>query len=98
MTKTTLTTVISDYTTYCWNELRQYIVENYIAKSSYIDCTSMSSNTKKLNDNTEKLGITLPKSILQKVDNVRGDVPRSTFIRRAVESYLSKGSRTKSGN
>jgi metal-responsive CopG/Arc/MetJ family transcriptional regulator len=39
-------------------------------------------------DRTEKLGITLPKSLLQKIDNQRGDVPRSTFIRRAAESYL----------
>jgi metal-responsive CopG/Arc/MetJ family transcriptional regulator len=39
-------------------------------------------------DKTEKLGITLPISLLQKIDNKRGDIPRSTFIRRAVESYL----------
>ena len=43
-------------------------------------------------DRTEKLGITLPISLLKQVDNKRGDVPRSTFIRRAVESYL-KGSK-----
>jgi metal-responsive CopG/Arc/MetJ family transcriptional regulator len=42
-------------------------------------------------DRTEKLGITLPVSLLQKIDNKRGDVPRSTYIRRAVENYL-KGS------
>jgi metal-responsive CopG/Arc/MetJ family transcriptional regulator len=41
-------------------------------------------------DKTQKLGITLPKSIIQKIDIVRGDVPRSTFIRRAVEGYLVK--------
>jgi metal-responsive CopG/Arc/MetJ family transcriptional regulator len=39
-------------------------------------------------DRTDKLGITLPKSLLHKIDNQRGDVPRSTFIRRAAESYL----------
>ena len=39
-------------------------------------------------DRTEKLGITLPISLLQKIENKRGDIPRSTFIRRAVESYL----------
>ncbi|MFL6361681.1 MAG: hypothetical protein ACJ72V_20395 [Nitrososphaeraceae archaeon] len=39
-------------------------------------------------DRTEKLGITLPVSLLQKIDKNRGDVPRSTYIRRAVESYL----------
>jgi metal-responsive CopG/Arc/MetJ family transcriptional regulator len=40
------------------------------------------------NDRTEKLGITLPKTLLRIIDNKRGDIPRSTFIRRAVESYL----------
>lgn len=39
-------------------------------------------------DRTEKLGITLPISLLQKIDNKRGDIPRSTYIRRAVENYL----------
>ena len=42
-------------------------------------------------DRTEKVGITLPKSILQKIDKVRGDIPRSTYIRRAVEVYLKQG-------
>ena len=51
-------------------------------------CISMVSTTK--NDRTEKLGITLPKSLLHTLDNKRGDIPRSTFIRRAVESYLMK--------
>ena len=37
---------------------------------------------------TEKLGITLPISLLKQIDSKRGDIPRSTFIRRAVESYL----------
>ena len=45
------------------------------------------------NDRTEKLGITLPKSLLYNLDNKRGDVPRSTFIRRTVESYLKKPKR-----
>ena len=44
---------------------------------------SMVSITK--NDRTEKLGITLP---LRTIDGKRGDVPRSTYIRRAVENYL----------
>ena len=39
-------------------------------------------------DMTEKIGITLPKSILQKIDQKRGDIPRSRYIRRAVERYL----------
>jgi metal-responsive CopG/Arc/MetJ family transcriptional regulator len=50
-------------------------------------------------DRTEKLGITLPMPLLQEMDNKRGDIPRSKYIRRAVESYLkAKGSRVKSGD
>jgi len=36
-------------------------------------------------DKTEKVGITLPISL---VDKARGDIPRSTFIRRALEQYI----------
>ena len=54
-------------------------------------CTSMTSRTIVAFDNTVKLGITLPKSTIQKIDKNRGDIPRSRFIRIAVESYLSKG-------
>jgi metal-responsive CopG/Arc/MetJ family transcriptional regulator len=54
--------------------------------TGYIHLTSMVSTTN--SDRTEKLGITLPTSILQKVDKERGDIPRSTYIRRAVENYL----------
>jgi metal-responsive CopG/Arc/MetJ family transcriptional regulator len=43
-------------------------------------------------DRTEKLEITLPISLLKKIDNKRGDIPRSTHIRGAIESYL-KGSK-----
>ena len=39
-------------------------------------------------DRTEKLGITLPISLLKQIENKRGDIPRSTFIRRAVENYV----------
>jgi metal-responsive CopG/Arc/MetJ family transcriptional regulator len=39
-------------------------------------------------DMTVKLGITLPKSIIQKIDQRRGDIPRSRYIRRAIERYL----------
>jgi metal-responsive CopG/Arc/MetJ family transcriptional regulator len=50
-------------------------------------------------DRTEKLGITLPISSLQKIDNNRGNIPRSKYIRRAIENYLkSKGGISKSGN
>jgi metal-responsive CopG/Arc/MetJ family transcriptional regulator len=40
-------------------------------------------------DMTVKLGITLPKSILLKIDQKRGDIARSRYIRRAIEKYLS---------
>jgi hypothetical protein len=40
---------------------------------------------------TVKLGTTLPKSTILKIDSKHGDIPRSLFIRRAVESYLGKG-------
>jgi metal-responsive CopG/Arc/MetJ family transcriptional regulator len=46
-------------------------------------------------DRTEKLGITLPILLLKQIDNKRGDIPRSTFIRRAVESYLRGSGRSK---
>ncbi|MFL6460376.1 MAG: hypothetical protein ACJ71J_05435 [Nitrososphaeraceae archaeon] len=39
-------------------------------------------------DRTEKLGITLPISLLKQIKNKRDDIPRSTFIRRAIENYL----------
>jgi len=35
-------------------------------------------------DKTDKVGITLPGSILKRVDKARGDIPRSMFIRRAI--------------
>jgi metal-responsive CopG/Arc/MetJ family transcriptional regulator len=54
-----------------------------------VHCTSMTSSTIAVRDNTVKLGITLPKSIIQKIDQRRGDIARSRYIRRAVEKYLS---------
>jgi hypothetical protein len=36
----------------------------------------------------EKLGITPPVTLLKQIENTCGDIPRSIFIRRAVESYL----------
>ena len=41
-------------------------------------------------DPTEKLGITLPKLLLQKIDKNRGDIAHSKYIRRAIESYIKK--------
>ena len=54
-----------------------------------VHSTSMTSSTIAVNDNTVKLGITLPKSIIQKIDQKRGDIARSRYIRRAIEKYLS---------
>jgi hypothetical protein len=57
-----------------------------------VHSTSMTSSTIAATlDMTVKLGITLPKSIIQKIDQKRGDNPRRRFNRRAVESYLDKG-------
>jgi metal-responsive CopG/Arc/MetJ family transcriptional regulator len=56
---------------------------------SIVHSTSMTSSTIAVKDNTVKLGITLPKSIIQKIDQRRGDIARSRYIRRAVEKYLS---------
>jgi metal-responsive CopG/Arc/MetJ family transcriptional regulator len=39
---------------------------------------------------TVKIGITLPKSTIRKIDQRRGDIPRSRYIRRAVERYLGR--------
>jgi metal-responsive CopG/Arc/MetJ family transcriptional regulator len=39
-------------------------------------------------DKTEKVGITLRISLVKQADKARGDIPRSTFIRRAVEQYI----------
>ncbi|MGB7955225.1 MAG: hypothetical protein WCF23_14700 [Candidatus Nitrosopolaris sp.] len=39
-------------------------------------------------DKTEKVGITLPISLVKQTDKVRGDIPRSTYIRRSVERYI----------
>jgi metal-responsive CopG/Arc/MetJ family transcriptional regulator len=47
-------------------------------------------------DMTVKLGITLTKSILQKIDTKRGDIPRSRYIRRAIEGYLGSNKDTDS--
>ena len=55
-----------------------------------VHCTSMVSGTTTATmDNTVKLGITLPKSIVQKIDKKRADIPRSRYIRRAIERYLA---------
>jgi hypothetical protein len=42
-------------------------------------------------DKTEKVGITLPASLVKRTDKVRGDIPKSTFMRRSIENYLKQG-------
>ena len=37
------------------------------------------------NDKTKKVGITLPKSLIKHTDRLRDDIPRGTYIRRAIE-------------
>jgi metal-responsive CopG/Arc/MetJ family transcriptional regulator len=61
-----------------------------------VHCTSMTSSTivaAATMDMTVKLGITLPKSTIQRIDQRRGDIPRSRYIRRAVERYLGTNSK-----
>jgi metal-responsive CopG/Arc/MetJ family transcriptional regulator len=54
-----------------------------------VHCTSMTSSTIAATvDMTVKIGITLPKSTMLKIDQKRGDIPRSRYIRRAIERYL----------
>jgi len=44
-------------------------------------------------DNSEQLLITLPKSMIERIDIQRWDIPRRGFIRRAIESYLERTKR-----
>jgi metal-responsive CopG/Arc/MetJ family transcriptional regulator len=62
-----------------------------------VHSTSMTSSTiaAATMDMTVKLGITLPKSIIQKIDQRRGDIARSRYIRRAIERYLGSNSSSK---
>ena len=66
-----------------------------------VHSTSMTSSTTvaaTTMDMTEKIGITLPKSIIQKIDQKRGDIPRSRYIRRAIERYLGSSSKDIASN
>jgi metal-responsive CopG/Arc/MetJ family transcriptional regulator len=60
---------------------------------SIVHSTSMTSSTIVVTDNTVKLGITLPKSIVQQIDKKRADIPRSRYIRRAIERYLGSSNK-----
>jgi metal-responsive CopG/Arc/MetJ family transcriptional regulator len=61
---------------------------------SIVHYTSMTSSTvvAATMDMTVKLGITLPKSIVQKIDQKRGNIPRREYIRRVIERYLGSSS------
>ena len=61
------------------------IVQSTSMVSSTIAATKM--------DMTVKLGISLSKSIIQKIDQRRGDIPRSRYIRSAVERHLGSNSK-----
>ena len=39
--------------------------------------------------NSYAVGMTLPLDILKKLDDRRGDIPRSRFFLRAIENYLA---------
>jgi metal-responsive CopG/Arc/MetJ family transcriptional regulator len=41
-------------------------------------------------DKTEKVGITLPIRLVKQTDEARHDIPRGTFIQRAVEQYIRR--------
>jgi hypothetical protein len=75
---------------YYYNSI-QSAIENLLAMC-ILHSTSITSSTVIVTDNTVKLGITLPKSIVQKIDKKRADIPRSRYIRRAIERYLGSSS------
>ena len=43
------------------------------------------------NDRTVKVGITLPNLLIKQTDRLRGEIPRSTYIRKAIEYYFKQG-------
>lgn len=49
-------------------------------------------STNEMNKPTKlsRLGITLPEETVEKMDELRGDVPRSKFVHRSLEQYMSK--------
>ena len=65
-----------------------------------VHCTSMTSSTIAADtiDLTMKLGITLPKSIIHTIDQRRGDIARSRYIRRAIERYLGSSNNKDTDN
>lgn len=77
-----------DSTEHVETQGRTYLGTRYL----YLYCTIYSTRMKRTtpDDRTEKVGITLPISLVKKTDKARADIPRSTFIRRAVEQYLKR--------
>ena len=39
---------------------------------------------------SKTMGVSLPEEVWRKIDRLRGDVPRSAFIRRLIEKQLSQ--------
>ena len=67
---------------------RTYIGTKYLYVNGTVYSTSMIRTTP--DDRIENVGITLPLSLVKETDKARGDMPRSTFIRRAVDQYLKR--------
>ena len=65
-----------------------YLKNDILIALATIYNTSMKRTT--MIDKTEKVGITLPIRLVKQTDKARRDIPRSTFIRRAVEQYIRR--------
>ena len=39
---------------------------------------------------SEKVGITLPSSLIEQIDRARGDIPRSTYISKVMAQCLKR--------
>jgi metal-responsive CopG/Arc/MetJ family transcriptional regulator len=53
------------------------------------------SNDIIIHTNTNRLGITLPGDVIEQIDIQRGDVARSRFILRLIESSLKQDKEAK---
>lgn len=79
--------LISDIVT----KLRMFLVTNQFAKSNTINVFAEVLWMKE--KKSISVGLSLPKNYLEKIDLERGDVPRSRFITRIIQSnYLTKRS------
>jgi hypothetical protein len=81
-----------------YNNLTQSAIESLLAMCIVHSTSVTSSTIAATMDIIGKLGITLPKSIIQKIDNKRGDIPGSRYTRRAIERHLGNSSSKNIGN